>query len=311
VRTLAVAARRHTVTHIAACCVMSAVLFPVKLVGQTNTAEEPNAAGQTNTVIGGGLELVDPKVLRVCADPNNLPFSNDKGEGFENKLAELFAAKLGKTLSYTYYPGATGFVRNTLGSYRCDVVMGFAQGSDLVQATNPYYRSAYALVTKSESPLAEIQTLEDVRLKDKRIGVVAGTPPASDFVTDGLMPHAKSYPLVVDTRYDSSVQAMINDINAGAVDAGVLWGPIAGYYASHANPPMHTTLLLKEKGGPHLDYRIVMGVRQSDQNWKRQLNQLIAENQPAINKIMLDYGVPLLNDNDQLITAADAPTQKP
>jgi quinoprotein dehydrogenase-associated probable ABC transporter substrate-binding protein len=311
VRTLAVAARRHTVTHIAACCVMSAVLFPVKLVGQTNTAEEPNAAGQTNTVIGGGLELVDPKVLRVCADPNNLPFSNDKGEGFENKLAELFAAKLGKTLSYTYYPGATGFVRNTLGSYRCDVVMGFAQGSDLVQATNPYYRSAYALVTKSESPLAEIQTLEDVRLKDKRIGVVAGTPPASDFVTDGLMPHAKSYPLVVDTRYDSSVQAMINDINAGAVDAGVLWGPIAGYYASHANPPMHTTLLLKEKGGPHLDYRIVMGVRQSDQNWKRQLNQLIAENQPAINKIMLDYGVPLLNDNDQLITAADTPTQKP
>jgi quinoprotein dehydrogenase-associated probable ABC transporter substrate-binding protein len=308
---MAVAARRRTISHIAAYCVMSVVLFPVKSLGQANPAEEPNTAGQTNTVIGGGLELVDPKVLRVCADPNNLPFSNDKGEGFENKVAELFAAKLGKTLSYTYYPGATGFVRNTLGSYRCDVIMGFAQGSDLVQATNPYYRSAYALVAKSDGPLAEIQTLEDERLKDKRIGVVAGTPPASDFVTDGLMPRAKSYPLVVDTRYDSSVQAMINDINSGAVDAGVLWGPIAGYYASHANPPMHTTLLLKEKGGPHLDYRIVMGVRPSDQNWKRQLNQLIAENQPAINKIMLDYGVPLLNDNDQLITAADAPTQKP
>jgi quinoprotein dehydrogenase-associated probable ABC transporter substrate-binding protein len=308
---MAVAARHRSISHIAAYCVMSAVLLPVKSLGQANTAEEPNTAGQTNTVIGGGLELVDPKVLRVCADPNNLPFSNDKGEGFENKLAELFAAKLGKTLSYTYYPGATGFVRNTLGSYRCDVIMGFAQGSDLVQATNPYYRSAYALVTKSDSPLSEIQTLEDDRLKDKRIGVVAGTPPASDFVTDGLMPRAKSYPLVVDTRYDSSVRAMINDINSGAVDAGVLWGPIAGYYASHDNPPMHTMLLLKEKGGPHLDYRIVMGVRQSDQNWKRQLNQLIAENQPAINKIMLDYGVPLLNDNDQLITAADAPTQKP
>jgi quinoprotein dehydrogenase-associated probable ABC transporter substrate-binding protein len=311
VRSRAAAARRRTIGHIAAYCVMIAVLLPVKSLGQANTAEGADTAGQANTIVGGGLELVDPKVLRVCADPNNLPFSNDKGEGFENKLGELFAAKLGKSLSYTYYPGATGFVRNTLGSYRCDVIMGFAQGSDLVQATNPYYRSAYALVTKSDSPLAEIQTLEDERLKDKRVGVVAGTPPASDFVTDGLMPYAKSYPLVVDTRYDSSVQAMINDINSGAVDAGVLWGPIAGYYASHANPPMRTTLLLKEKGGPHLDYRIVMGVRQSDQNWKRKLNQLIAENQPAINKIMLDYGVPLLNDNDQLITAADAPTQKP
>jgi quinoprotein dehydrogenase-associated probable ABC transporter substrate-binding protein len=308
---MAVAAQRRTISHIAAYCVMGVVLLPVKSLGQATTSEEPNTAGQANTVIGGGLELVDPKVLRVCADPNNLPFSNDKGEGFENKVAELLAAKLGKTLSYTYYPGATGFVRNTLGSYRCDVIMGFAQGSDLVQATNPYYRSAYAFVTKSDSPLVGIQTLEDERLKDKRIGVVAGTPPATDFVTDGLMPHAKSYPLVVDTRYDSSVQAMIHDINSGGVDGGVLWGPIAGYYASHANPPMHTTLLLKEKGGPHLDYRIVLGVRQSDQNWKRQLNQLIAENQPAINKIMLDYGVPLLNDNDQLITAADAPTQKP
>lgn len=296
--TTAAAARRRTVSYIAAYCIVSVVLVPVK------------SLGQANTVVEGGLELVDPKVLRVCADPNNLPFSNDKGEGFENKLAELLAAKLGKTLSYTYYPGATGFVRNTLGSYRCDVIMGFPQGDDLVQGTNPYYRTAYAFVAKSDSPLAGIQTLADEQLKDKRIGLVAGTPPATYIVADGLMPHAKSYPLVVDTRYDSSPLAMMNDINSGTVDAGVLWGPIAGYYASHANPPMHMTLLLKEKGGPHLDYRIGMGVRPSDQNWKRQLNQLIAENQPAINKILLDYGVPILNENDQLITA-DALTQKP
>ena len=284
---------------------MSAVLVPVtKLLAQANTA------GQANTVVEGGLELVDPKVLRVCADPNNLPFSNDKGEGFENKLAELLAAKLGKTISYTYYPGATGFVRNTLGSYRCDIIMGFPQGDDLVQGTNPYYRTAYAFVAKSDSALAGIQTLQDEQLKDKRIGLVAGTPPATYIVADGLMPHAKSYPLVVDTRYDSSPLAMMKDINSGEIDAGVLWGPIAGYYASHANPPLHMTLLLKEKGGPHLDYRIGMGVRPSDQNWKRQLNQLIAENQPAINKILLDYGVPILNENGQLITA-DALTQKP
>lgn len=267
-------------------------------------------AAQGAGVLQGGLELVDPKVLRVCADPNNLPFSNDKGEGFENKLAELFAAKLGKSLGYTYYPQATGFVRMTLGSYRCDVIMGFPQGDDLVQNTNPYYRTVYAFVTKSDSPLASVKTLEDPLLKDKRLGIVAGTPPATDLVTDGLMAKAKSYPLVIDTRYDSSAVAMIKDIASGAVDAGVLWGPIAGYYASRAKPPMHIALLLNEKNGPHLDYRITMGVRPSDQNWKRQLNQLISQNQPAINKLLLDYGVPILDEHDEPITSASL-TLKP
>jgi quinoprotein dehydrogenase-associated probable ABC transporter substrate-binding protein len=265
---------------------------------------------QAGGVLQGGLELVDPKVLRVCADPNNLPFSNDKGQGFENKIAELFAAKLGKRLAYTYYPQATGFVRMTLGSYRCDVIMGFPQGDDLVLSTNPYYRTAYAFVTKAGSPLADVQTLNDPRLKGKRLGIVAGTPPATDLVADGLMPESKSYPLVIDTRYDSSAAAMIKDITSGAIDGGVLWGPMAGYYAAHADPPLHIALLLKEKGGPRLDYRIVMGVRPSDQNWRRQLNRLIAENQPAINKLMLDFGVPLIDGHDQPITNASV-TQKP
>jgi quinoprotein dehydrogenase-associated probable ABC transporter substrate-binding protein len=266
--------------------------------------------GQAGGVLQGGLELVDPKVLRVCADPNNLPLSNEKGEGFENKLAELFAAKLGKRLAYTYYPQATGFVRMTLGSYRCDVIMGFPQGDDLVESTNPYYRTGYALVAKADSLLAGVDSLSDARLKDKRLGIVAGTPPATYLVMDGLMVKAKSYPLVVDTRYDSSSLAMVHDIESGAIDAGILWGPLAGYFASRANPPMRATLLLKEKGGPGLVYRIVMGVRPSDSNWRTQLNQLIADNQPAINKLLLDYGVPILNEQDQRITA-DALTQKP
>ena len=124
------------------------------------------------------IELVDPKVLRVCADPHNLPFSNEKGEGFENKLAELFAEKLNKKLDYMYFPQATGFVRMTLGAHRCDVIMGFPQGDDLVQGTNPYYRTAYALVVKPGSGLEDIATLEDQRLKGRHIGIVAGTPPA-------------------------------------------------------------------------------------------------------------------------------------
>jgi quinoprotein dehydrogenase-associated probable ABC transporter substrate-binding protein len=251
-----------------------------------------------------GLELVDPKVLRVCADPNNLPFSNEKGEGFENKLAELFAAKLGKRLAYAFYPQATGFVRMTLGSHRCDVIMGYPQGDSLVLNTNPYYQTAYAIVAKADSPLHDVDTLADPRLKDKRLGIVAGTPPATYFVADGLMANAKPYPLMVDTRYDSSPLAMTNDIASGAIDAGVLWGPIAGYYASHADPPMHMALLLKDAGGPRLVYRITMGVRPSDRNWKRQLNQLITDNQTEIDKVLLDYSVPLLDRNGQPVPPA-------
>jgi quinoprotein dehydrogenase-associated probable ABC transporter substrate-binding protein len=265
---------------------------------------------QDDSAGGGGLELVDPNVFRVCADPNNLPFSNEKGEGFENKLAEMFAAKLGKKVGYTFFPQATGFVRMTLNSHRCDVIMGYPQGDEMVQNTNPYYQTAYALVTKSGSPLEGVEALGDPRLADKRIGIVAGTPPATYLVAHGLMARAKPYPLMIDTRVDSSAVAMMKDITSGEIDAGVLWGPMAGYYAARADPPMHVQLLLKDLGGPHLVYRITMGVRPSDQNWKRELNKLIAENQPAINKLLLDFGVPIIDNNGHPITG-EASTQKP
>jgi quinoprotein dehydrogenase-associated probable ABC transporter substrate-binding protein len=252
------------------------------------------------------IELVDPKVLRVCADPRNLPFSNEKGEGFENKLAEFFAEKLQKKLDYMYFPQATGFVRMTLGSHRCDVIMGFPQGNDLAQGTNPYYRTAYALVVKQGSGLEDVATLEDERLKGKHIGIVAGTPPATNMAVNGLMMNAKPYPLMIDTRFDSSAEAMILDLQKGEIDAGVLWGPMAGFYAKNASPALHVTPLVKETTGPKLAYRIGMGVRPADQNWKRQLNRLIQENQPAINKILLDFGVPLLDENDRPIGAETA-----
>ena len=256
------------------------------------------------------IELVDPKVLRICADPRNLPFSNEKGEGFENKLGELFAEKLQKKLDYMYFPQAAGFVRMTLAAHRCDVIMGFPQGDDLVQGTNPYYRTAYALVAKQDSGLDDVTTLEDARLKSKRIGIVAGTPPATNMAVAGLMANARPYPLMIDTRLDSSGAAMIKDLMSGEIDAAVLWGPMAGYYAKQASPPLHVTPLVKETSGPRLAYRIGMGVRPADQNWKRQLNRLIQENQPAINKILLDFGVPLLDENDRLITA-ETTTKQP
>jgi quinoprotein dehydrogenase-associated probable ABC transporter substrate-binding protein len=256
---------------------------------------------------GAGLnaefELVDPKVLRVCADPSNLPFSSENGGGFENKIAELLAAKLDKKLAYVWYPQATGFVRNTLGAHRCDLIPGFPQGDELVQSTNPYYRTAYALVIRPDAGLDDLDTLADPRLKEKRVGIVAGTPPATYLAVNGLMRKAKPYPLVIDTRVDSSAQAMMRDLASGEIDIGVLWGPMAGYYAKQANPPMRVVLLLKETGGPQLAFRIAMGVRAADQNWKRQLNKLIAENQAEINQLLLGFGVPLLDEKDRPITA--------
>ena len=280
------------------------LIFTVTIVASLFGHEAARA--QINESGDLSIELVDPKVLRVCADPRNLPFSNEKGEGFENKLAEFFAEKLQKKLDYMYFPQATGFVRMTLGAHRCDVIMGFPQGDDLVQGTNPYYRTAYALVAKQGSGLEDVTTLEDERLKGKHIGIVAGTPPATNMAVNGLMANAKPYQLMVDTRFDSSAEAMIGDLISGQIDAGILWGPMAGFYAKKANPPLHVTPLVKEKTGPRLTFRIGMGVRGADQNWKRVLNRLIQENQPAINKILLDYGVPLLDENDRPIGAETA-----
>jgi quinoprotein dehydrogenase-associated probable ABC transporter substrate-binding protein len=249
----------------------------------------------------GKFELVDPKVFRVCADPHNLPYSDTNGAGFENRIAELFAKELGKGISFTWFPNAPGFVRQTLALYKCDIIMGVPQGDDIVQVTNPYYHTAYSLVFRPGRGLDGADALTDPRLKDKRIGVVAGTPPATNLVLDGLMEKAKSYPLVVDTRFDSSAVAMANDIVDGTIDAGVLWGPLAGYYAKQPKEPLTIVPLLKETNGPRMTYRIGMGVRYSDQNWKRQLNQLIRDKQAEITAILLSYGVPLLDENNHLI----------
>jgi quinoprotein dehydrogenase-associated probable ABC transporter substrate-binding protein len=272
------------------CTAIAAMFLSGKVLAQA--AERPELS----------IELIDPKVLRVCADPNNMPFSTDKGEGFENKLAELLAEKLGKGLSYSWYPQATGFVRNTLAAHKCDVIMGIPQGDDLVQVTNPYYRTAYALVFKQGHGLEGVDTLGDPRLKGKRIGVVAGTPPGNNMAANGLMANAKPYPLVIDTRVDSSAAAMMRDLAAGDIDAGVLWGPMAGYYARQSTPAVTVVPLVKETAGPRLAYRIAMGVRYTDQEWKRQLNRTIQDNQPAISRLLLSFGVPLLGEDDRLIT---------
>lgn len=267
-------------------------------------AMAPMAAAAQSAGLGAAGEIVDQEVLRVCADPSNMPFSDESGEGFENKLAELLAEKLGrKSVAYTWFPMATGFVRRTLGELRCDVIMGYAQGDELVQNTNAYYRSAYALVYKKGSDLEGVETIGDPKLKGKKIGVVAGTPPAANMAEAGLLRTAAPYHLMVDTRLVESVgEAMVKDILAGKIDAGMLWGPLAGYYAHQAGDDLAVVPLLKEKNGSRMAFRITMGVRPSDQEWKRELNKFIKENQEEINKILLEYHIPIIDEHDNIIT---------
>jgi len=255
--------------------------------------------------LGAAGELVDPDILRVCADPSNMPFTDQSGQGFENKLAELVASKTGrKSVAYTWFPTVIGFVRNTLAANRCDVIMGYAQGDELVQNTNAYYRSSYVLVHPKGDGLEGVETIEDPKLAGKRIGVVERTPPTANMAANKLLRTAKIYPLAVDTRVTPSMgEVVIKDMLAGKIDAAILWGPMAGYYAKQLGANVDIVPLVKEKTGSRMSYRITMGVRPSDQEWKRTLNKVIRENQAEINKLLLDYNVPLIDEHDNPITS--------
>lgn len=271
-----------------------AICFATASAFAQNLGPDYGAKGSDNA---GGIELIDPTTLRVCADPNNLPFSNEKGEGFENKIAELLAAKMHKQLAYAFYPGASGFVRNTLNAHLCDVILGMPQGNDLVQPTNPYYRTSYVIVTREGSELDGVRALDDPRLKEKhhRIGLVANTPPGNVLAKNGLMGDVKPYPLMIDTRVDSSSATMIHDLEKGEIDMALLWGPIGGYYAKKSAAKLHV-VPVAETPGTKMAFRIALGVRHSDQNWKRELNTLLAQNKADIDKILAEYGVPNIED---------------
>jgi quinoprotein dehydrogenase-associated probable ABC transporter substrate-binding protein len=221
----------------------------------------------------------------------------------KRQLVEQVAAKTGrKSVAYTWYPMVMGFVRNTLRANRCDVIIGYPQGDELVQNTNAYYRSSYVLVYRKGSEFDGVETIEDPRLTGKRIGVVESTPPTANMAANKLLRTAKIYPLSVDTRVTPSMaEVMIKDMLAGTIDAAIIWGPMAGYYARESGADLVVVPLIKEQTGSRMSYRITMGVRPSDQEWKRQLNKLIQENQADIDKILTDYGIPLIDEKGNWI----------
>jgi quinoprotein dehydrogenase-associated probable ABC transporter substrate-binding protein len=241
-------------------------------------------------------DLVSTHAFRVCADPANAPMSTQEGTGFENRLAELFAAKLDLPVAYTWYPMATGFVRNTLRANRCDVVIGYAQGEELVLNTNHYMTSVYTLIVPKEGPLAGVTSLADPALQGQRLGIIAGSPPATHMARNGLIGKARAYNLVVDRRHESPAQQMLADLEAGEIDAAVLWGPIGGPLVKQEHPGLTVIPLLNETAAPRLFFRITMGVRQGEKVWQRELNSLIRRHQDEIDAILTEAGVPLVAD---------------
>ncbi len=251
-------------------------------------------------------DLVSRTAFRVCADPANVPMSSEDGSGFENAIAELFAEALGRELQYTWFPMGPGFVRRTLLADRCDVIVGYAQGDDLVLNTNAYYTSTHVLITRADSDLASVTSLDDPKLKGRRIGVIAGTPPASHLARNGLLSTAQGYELMVDRRHQAPNEDMLADLIAGRLGAALMWGPIGGPLAQESEADLTVTPLIGEAAPPRLFYRITMGVRNGEDAWKRELNGLIRKLQPQIDAILRARGVPLLDEQGKGLKAVEA-----
>jgi quinoprotein dehydrogenase-associated probable ABC transporter substrate-binding protein len=242
--------------------------------------------------------------LKVCADPDNLPFSNEKGEGFENKIVDLIAAKFGMRVSYVWHEG---HVTTLPASGECDILMGYTQAPGRTENTNPYYRTSYVLLFREgDQSLAGIQSLGDPRLKQKTIGTIARTPPETIIAMNGLLSSARFFRADSDGGSLNAAKQVVDAIAAGKIDAGVLWGPLGGHYAQGSKVPLTLVPLAKEKVGLSTVYGITMGVRPNEPEWKHKLNKLIAENQVDINAVLAEYNVPLLDEGGNLIPPAKA-----
>jgi quinoprotein dehydrogenase-associated probable ABC transporter substrate-binding protein len=256
----------------------------------------------------------DDRVLRVCQDPNNLPFSNRAGEGFENKIAELLARELGWTLEYTWFPQRMGFIRNTLRArdpdsnrFKCDLVVGVPVGSELTSTTKPYYRSTYALVYVKGKGLDSVTApegllkLEPAKLKSLKLGVVGQTPPADWLLKHRLFDQAVSYQRQSGDPERYPGEIVEKDLVAGKIDVAFMWGPIAGYFAKHATSAELAVVPFEPTPEIQFDFRIAMGVRFGEREWKDRVERLVEANRARIQAILAAYGVPQLDDEGRII----------
>jgi mxaJ protein len=249
--------------------------------------------------------------LRVCADPNNLPFSNQKQQGFDNVIAAMVARDLGRTISYRWAPErGDPFVRKTILSGKCDLLMGIPSAYREVAHTQPYYRSTYVFVSQRARHL-NIHSLNDPALRKLRIGVhvisddASNLPPAQALANRGIFRNIASYSMYGDTSKPNPPAALIQAVDSGTIDLAIAWGPLAGYFARHVKSPLDIAAVTPQVDRPYLPfiYSISMGVRPGDQELLRALNGFIDRNEDRIRAILLRYGVPMLDDTNRIVAA--------
>jgi mxaJ protein len=242
-----------------------------------------------------------PRALRVCADPNNLPFSDSTGAGFENRLATLVAGEMHTSVAYTWWAQRRGFVRNTLNANACDVVMGVPTSFELTAVTRPYYRSSYVFVSRHDRKLG-VRSLDDPALKRLTVGVqligddYANTPPAHALARRGIVENVRGYQVQGDYRLPSPPARIVDAVANGDVDIAVAWGPLAGYFASREPVPLDVVPVSPEMDPPALPFvfDISMGVRRADRPLRDTLNAILARRRASIDSLLRAYGVPLV-----------------
>jgi mxaJ protein len=248
---------------------------------------------------GEGGETQADRQLRVCADPNNLPFSNQRGEGFENRMAELIARELHATVQYTWWAQRRGFIRSTLNAGTCDVVLGIPYRFELALTTSPYYRSTYVFVYRKDMGLT-IRSFDDPLLRHLRIGVqligddYANTPPAHALANRGIIDNVIGYTVYGDYTQANPAAGIMEAVATGEVDVVIVWGPIAGYFARRQSVPLDIVAVSLPLDPPSLPFvfDISMGVRKGDEAFKGELQAVLERKRPEIEAILDEYGIP-------------------
>lgn len=249
------------------------------------------------------------KALRVCQDPNNLPFSNTQGQGIENRIAEVFGKALGLPVTYYSFPQRMAFIRNTLRyklpgeDYPCDIVMSVPAGFDQVSVTKPYYRSTYALVFPRGKGLDQVKNsadflqLDPARLSKLRIGIYDRSP-ASDWLSrHGLVDRGVPYKMMNADPEQYPGEIIEKDLASGKLDVAIVWGPIAGYFAQRVKSPELAVVPMKSEPGVTFDYQMAMGVRYGEREWKQQVESLLESRRGEIQAILKEFGVPLVDES--------------
>ena len=278
----------------------------------------PACAGVAAALVGvsmGALPIAataqetpaERSALRVCQDPNNLPFSNLAGDGIENRIADLFGKALGLPVTYYSFPQRLAFIRNTLKfklpgeDYPCDIVMGVPAGYDQVSVTKPYYHSTYALVFPKGKGMDQVKSVDDflkldpARLARLRIGIYDRSPASEWLSRHRLVDQGVPYQIMNADPKQYPGEIIEKDLAAGKLDAAIVWGPIAGYFAQRVKTPTLLVVPMKSEPGVRFDYQMAMGVRYGERDWKQQIEALIESKRPEIQAILKEYGVPVVD----------------